>query len=82
MDNQAPVAFENEQIPQPAYVSQKKGLIGAIVKTGVVKNEKEAQYLLLGLAGILLLVAIILPFTGPRQSDEPPVRESEDYLLP
>ncbi len=50
---------------------QKKGskIVNFLIKEHIVKNETQAQYILLGIAAILLIVAVFIfkNFTGTQQ---------------
>lgn len=63
--------------PQPPF------LIRLALKTGVVQTERGARYLLLAIAGALLLISLFILFSGDGSApSKNPYVEGQDVLLP
>lgn len=65
----AEVQFEEEQqFQRYGQVEQKPFLIRLVLSTGIVSTDKQAQYVLLGIAGLGIIVTLFIMFSGGRSS--------------
>jgi len=69
------VEFENSNTPSfPSYNRPPKGLIGLVLKSGIVKTENQANLLLVAI--IIVSIAWTILFfvfrTGDKQRETPP----------
>lgn len=56
------IQFEEEQqFQRPAQSEQKPLFIRLVLATGVVSTDREAEYVLLGIAVFLVILAFIIP---------------------
>ncbi|GEM_PF-1528425 len=80
----ADVQFEEEQQYQQNYqTEQKPFFIRLVFATGIVSTEKAAQYVLLGVAGAFLLIAVFVAFSGGENAPpKNPYVEGQNVLLP
>ncbi len=66
------VQFEDNDIYSPSsFVSQKKetaGIIGLVLKTGLVKDEKQASYALVAIVIINIIIISVLVFGNNHSS--------------
>ena len=70
----ADLQFDTEQEFAPTSASaEPKGLTAIVMRYGLAKDEKSAQYVLLGTAVVAILIAVGLPFLfgGPTQTPLP-----------
>ncbi len=61
MDNNGnPVKFEEDEIlvDKASLVSRRTALAGILMKAGIVKNETQANYVLIGLMVVCLLATL------------------------
>ncbi|MDQ1299877.1 MAG: hypothetical protein QG636_545 [Patescibacteria group bacterium] len=68
-NNQQPqVTFENEEFQRPVTSSQTQtpGIVGWVVKCsgGLIKNEKQAQYVLVGFLVVAIVFVAFLIFSS------------------
>jgi|GEM_PF-3248624 len=49
---------ESNDLAQPAHAHETPTLVRWVLKTGIVKEEKQANYLLLGIAVVLLAITV------------------------
>ena len=58
----ADVQFEEEQQYQPAYETERKPfMVRLVLSTGIVSTDKQAEYVLLGIAALAIILAFIAP---------------------
>lgn len=71
----ADVQFEEEQqYQQTGQVEQKSFLVRLVLSTGVVSSDRQAEYVLLGVAAIAIITAFAIPlFFGGNSGGKPPV---------
>ena len=75
----ANVSFEEERTyaARPAVSVTSEGLSGLMKKLGLAKTDKEAEYILLGLAVVAVVTAIIVAIMafggGSTPAEMPPV---------
>lgn len=57
------IKFEEEQQYQPAYTQTEKEpyMIRLVLSTGIVSTHKAANYVLLGVAALAIILAFIVP---------------------
>lgn len=69
----ADVSFEEERTyaAPPVAVGSSGGLFSLLKKLGIAKTDKEAEYVLLGLAGLAVVVAIIVAIVAFGGGNEP-----------
>ncbi len=79
----ADVQFEEEQQYRQGYQAEHKPLlIRLVLATGIVSTDKQAEYVLLGVAAALLLIAIFVAFSGGQSTpSENPYVEGQNVLL-
>ena len=58
----ADIEFQDEQMYAERPVAREKGLTALVQKWGLAKDAKQAQYVLLGVAAIAIILAVIIPF--------------------
>lgn len=58
-----------------------KGLTKLVIKFGFAKDEKQAQYVLLGVAVLMIAVSLFLVFGGGRLNATPVSKEVIDKAL-
>ncbi len=71
----AEISFDEEQQYQTANVGlQKSFFVRIVLNTGIVSTEKAAEYVLVALAGLLLLVSAFIFFGigGKKNAQLPP----------
>ena len=76
------VQFEGDELGRTTTYSAQKPLLirwAMQLSGGLIKNEKEAQIALIGLAGILLAASVFVLMSGPDANEEPPPRDPSDY---
>jgi len=78
------VQFDEEQeFSQRHMAPQQSFLMRLAFKTGFVQTEKGALYLLLAVAGALLLIALFILFSGDGSAPSlNPYVEGQNVLLP
>ena len=52
---------EEQQYRQPGQVEQKSLFIRLVLATGIVSTDKQAEYVLLGVAIVLIILAFLIP---------------------
>ena len=62
-----PVQFE-EQYNTQTYQEEKKGIIGFLLKKNVVANRKQANYVLIGIIILAILISFIV-FSKAKNSN-------------
>jgi len=69
----ADIQFEEEsQFRRPEEANQKPFFIRLVLSTGIVSDEKQAQYVLLGIAVLVIILAFMIPsFIGGSQKPVP-----------
>jgi hypothetical protein len=59
---------ENKDLGLPTWggygPSSSQGIVGWLLKNGIVKTQKQAEYLLLAVAGIGICISIFITFTA------------------
>ena len=74
---------EEQEFPQRYIAPQQSFLMRLAFKTGLVQTEKGALYLLLAVAGTLLLIALFIVFSGDGSvPSRNPYVEGQNVLLP
>lgn len=81
------VEFEDEQTEARVLYSrfmpsnQLPKLVGWVIKTGIVKNENQANYFLIGLAVVAFLVSVYF-FISSQEPDPTPFSEAsiQNYI--
>lgn len=67
------VQFEEEQqYQQPVQTEQKPFFIRIVLSTGIVSTDQAAQYVLLGIAAIGIIISLFLFFGGGKTPQKPP----------
>ena len=69
----ADVQFEEEsQYQRPAESEKKSFFIRLVLATGIVSTDRQAEYVLLGVAALALVLAFMIPsFIGGSQKPVP-----------
>jgi hypothetical protein len=68
----ADIQFEEEQFQRPVESEKKSLFIRLVLATRMVSTDREAEYVLLGIAGFLIILAFIIPtFLGGSQARVP-----------
>lgn len=64
------IQYEDESQYQPVYqqAEQKSFFVRLVLATGIVSNDRAAEYVLLGVATLVIIVAIFLSFDIGNQS--------------
>lgn len=62
----------NEEFGRPLAQSQGFDLSGKLVQWGLVASRQEANYVLIGVGGLALVVAAFLMFSGGSDAPPPP----------
>ena len=74
---------EEQEFSQRRTAPQQSFLMRLAFKTGLVQTEKGALYLLLAVAGTLLLIALFIVFSGDGSvPSRNPYVEGQNVLLP
>ena len=60
----ADLQFQEPQYAQTAMTVGPKGLLGLVIRAGLAKNERQASYLLLGVAVLALAAAVFVYLTS------------------
>lgn len=55
------IQFEEEQFQRPAESEKKSLFIRLVLATGIVSTDRQAEYVLLGVAVILIILAFLIP---------------------
>jgi hypothetical protein len=75
----AEIRFDNEQeFARPSAAEGPRGLTALVLKWGIAKDERNVQYVLLGVVVICILIIgfFIFPSRGPANIPLPPVPPS------
>jgi len=76
----AGVEFEDEKYIPEATVKEKAGIYGFLLAKGIVKNEIQANILLIGVSILLISLAYLLSQTFfNNQSNAPILTEEDSY---
>lgn len=69
----ADIQFQEEQeFSRPDTVPAESVFIRLVYKTGLVSTKTQAEYVLIGFAVLLLILAFLIPsFVGPSQQKVP-----------
>ena len=62
--------FEEETYSRPPMGPQPSKMAAKLIKLGIVKDEKQANIVLMGLIGILVIVFFIANASGNNNSSE------------
>lgn len=62
------IQFQEEQQSQPAYGPQQPFMIRLVLRTGLVRSERGAQYVLLGIAVIAFILSGFFLFGGTSEN--------------
>jgi hypothetical protein len=75
------VTFQEEQgLPTSQAVSAtapRKGLLGLVLKTGIVKTEAEANIVLIGIAVFSIIATVFVLLSGTSGTPQPTPEEIE-----
>ena len=68
------VQFDDQQWnrPAPQQAHNDKGIIGLLIKTGVVKNRQQANLAMIGLIILLCFISYFAIFSTHRHPAPPP----------
>jgi len=63
---------EEQQYQRPESVEQKPFFVRLVLATGIVSGDKQAGYVLLGVAALLIILAFMIPsFMNSSQTSVP-----------
>ena len=69
----ADIQFQEEQYQRPVESEQKSLFIRLVLATGIVATDTQAEYVLLGVAVILIILAFLIPsFFGAGHTPQKP----------
>jgi hypothetical protein len=79
----ADIQFDEDQYQRPTQIEQKPFFVRLVLATKIVSTDKQAEYVLLGIVIVLIVVAVALPFifnngTTPHN----PYKEGQNVLTP
>lgn len=74
------VQFEDEQGRRPAAAAEKSLLVRLVLSTRLVQTDRQAEYVLLGVASVVILIAILI--WSFASSPHPPVPLPPGTLIP
>lgn len=73
---------EEKDFSRPVEAPKPSTFVLFVLSTGIVKTEKNAEYLLLGFAAACVLVTLFLVLSGTSKPAFNPFREGQNVLLP
>lgn len=73
---------EEDEYRRPAVVSQPSALVRLVLRTGVVQTQRQAEYVLLGLACAGMLIALWTLFSKGHPAPSNPYEEGQNVFLP
>ena len=78
-DSGTDVKFEEYRVERPYYRGTPK-IIQWVIKYsgGLVKDEKQASYVLIGFVAVAIVIALFLIFSGSGEQNTPPVEQYID----
>ena len=68
----ADIQFEEEQYQRPAESEKKSLFIRLVLATGIVSTDQQAEYVLLGIAIVGIIVSLFLSFGGGSHTVQKP----------
>ncbi len=72
---------EDQEVSRPVTVSRQSVFIRLSLATGVVNTEEGANYLLLGLSIVVLIVAGLIASSGVGKPPHNPYKEGQSTLV-
>lgn len=71
---------EEQQYQRPREVNQKPFFIRLVLATGIVADDRQAEYVLLGVAVLAVILAFVIPSLLSSSSPQIPQAQIDQYI--
>lgn len=59
---------DEEEFPRPVALQKSVGLVSLVQKWGLAKDDRQANYVLIGIIGACILIMFVVLFSGSDDS--------------